>query len=184
MKKIITAAAFLLLSQLIMAQKLGRISLLNDGSIDRFTMEMGEDVIMHISKEGQLLKWGIDPYVGREDNYQDRIDAYTGKSGVYADTEDPAVVGKLKFIGKNYITYYTSYEDAFLQGKIKSIGNLQFSYYLDYENEAFRGRLKSIGQNNISWYGSMENEHVKGKLKSVGATALTYYGNTADAIIR
>lgn len=184
MKKIIFAIALLISSQFITAQKLGRISLLNDGQFDRFSMEMGEDVVMHISKEGQVGRWGVDPYIGRDDNYQDRIDAYTGKTGVYGETEDVAIRGKLKFIGRNYITYYTSYENAFLQGKIKSIGNLQFTYYMDYENEAFRGLVKSIGSTNISWYGAMDNEHFKGKLKMVGYTPLTYYGSTDDVLIR
>lgn len=184
MKKIFFAVAILFFSHGLSAQKLGRVSLLNDGQFDRFTMELGEDVIVHISKDGQIGKWGIDPYIGRDDNYQDRIDAYTGKTGVYGDTEDPAVAGKLKFIGRNYITYYTSYENAFLQGKVKSIGNQQFSYYMDYDNEAYRGSIKSIGSNIISWYGALDSEYFKGKLKSVGSTALTYYGATGDVITR
>lgn len=184
MKKILAALSLILLCQLLQAQKLGRISLLNDGNVDRFTIELGEDVIIHLSKEGQIGKWGVDPYVGRDDNYMDRIDAYTGKTGVFGETEDAAVRGKLKFVGRNYITYFTSYENTFLQGKIKSIGSLQFNYYMDYENEAFRGLIKSIGQTNIGWYGAMENEHFKGKLKAVGYTPLTYYGSTDDQITR
>jgi hypothetical protein len=184
MKKILLIGGLLVFAQIAIAQKLGRISIMNDGHVDRFTVELGEDVIVHISKDGQIAKWGIDPYVGRDDNFTDRIDAYTGKTGVYGETDDVAIRGKLKFIGRNYITYYTSYENAFFQGKIKSIGNLQFNYYMDYENEAFRGLLKSIGQTNINWFGAMDNEHFKGKLKTVGYTPITYYGSTDDQIVR
>jgi hypothetical protein len=169
-----------------MAQELRKVTLTNDGQFDAFTFYLGEAVVLQVSKDGQINKWGVDVYesLGRNDNFQDRLDPYTGKTGNYTIIDDSAYRDKLKFIGRVYITWYASYENEFLRGKIKSIGNIPITYYEQYEDEAFRGNIKTIGSQTITWYRSFENELLKGKLKSVGYTQLKYYGPVDDKAFR
>ncbi len=167
-----------------MAQKLVKVSLQNDGHFDRLSFDLGESVLLHISKDGQIIKWGVDRYTGRDDNYLDLLDEYTGKTGYFAPTDDSAFRGKLKFIGRTYFTYYASYENAQLQGKLKSIGNINIDYYMPYENEAYRGYIKNLGQQLLTWYSSFDNEGLRGKLKSIGNTPLNYYSSFEDKLLR
>jgi len=166
------------------AQKITKLSLLNNGQFDRVTFDLGESVVMHLSKEGQIVKWGVDVYGNRDDNYKDRLDEYTGKTGYYGPSVDSAFRGKIQFIGRTYITYYPSYENVLLQGKIKSIGNIPIDYYLAYENEAYRGFIKAAGPLVFTWYNTFDNEGLRGKLKSMGPTSLTYYSSFDDKAFR
>ena len=166
------------------AQRIVKVSILNDGQFDRVSFDLGESVLLHLSKDGQITKWGVDVYAGRDDNYNDRLDEYTGKTGYFAATDDSAYRGKIKFIGRTYLSYYASYENVLLQGKLKSIGNITIDYYQPYENEAFRGLIKNVGQQLFTWYGSFDNEALRGKLKSMGNTSLNYYTSFDDKLIR
>lgn len=184
MKKIFLVFVMGWILQPAFAQKLLKISLLNDGQFDRVSFDLGESVLLHLSKDGQIMRWGVDVYAGRDDNYNDRLDEYTGKTGYFAPTEDSAFRGKIKFIGRTYFTYYASYENELLKGKVKTIGNIPLKYYQDFENETYRGSLKNVGHLLFTWYGSFDNESLKGKLKSVGNTPLTYYSSYDDVLIR
>jgi hypothetical protein len=184
MKTIYTICLLLCLVQASTAQKIVKVSIQNDGHFDRVSFDLGESVLLHVSKDGQIVKWGVDVYTGRDDNYMDRLDEYTGKTGYFAATDDSAFRGKIRFIGRTYFTYYASYENELLKGKLKSIGNINIDYYLPYENEAFRGLLKNVGQQLFTWYSSFDNEGLRGKLKSIGNTSLNYYSSFDDRLIR
>jgi hypothetical protein len=184
MKKLFLAVAMFFSLQCVFAQKLIKVSLLNDGQFDRASFDLGEAVLLHVSRDGQIVKWGVDVYAGRDDNFNDRLDEYTGKTGYFASTDDSAFRGKIKFIGRTYFTYYASYENEGLKGKIKSIGNINIDYYQPYENEAYRGFLKNVGPLLFTWYSSFDNESLRGKLKSIGNTPLNYYSSFDDKIIR
>ncbi len=175
-----------LLTLVSLGQELRKITLKNDGQFEGFTFYLGEAVILEVSKQGQINKWGVDLYenAGRNDNFYERMEPYTGKTGYYTALDDSAFRGKLKFIGRIYITWYASYESATLQGKIKSIGNIPVTYYESYEDEAFRGFIKTIGAQTITWNRSFENEILRGKLKSVASTQLRYYGPVDDKAFR
>lgn len=184
MKKLYSAFLLLFVLQAAAAQRLVKVSLLNSGEFERATFDLGESVLLHLSKDGQILKWGVDIYANRDDNYTDRMEEYTGKTGYFAPTDDSAFQGKIKFIGRTYFTYYASFENELLKGKVKSIGNIPIDYYQHYENEAFRGKLKNIGQSLVTWYSSFDNESLRGKLKSIGNTPLNYYSSFEDKLIR
>lgn len=168
------------------AQGLKKVTLKEDGQFGSFIFYLGESVIMQVSKDGQIAKWGVDIYesTGRNDNFQDKLEMYTGKTGYFTDLDDSSFRGKLKFIGRIYITWYASYESKFLQGKIKSIGNVPITYYDSFEDEAYRGSIKSIGTHNISWYRTIENEMFRGKLKSIASTQIRYYRSMDDKAFR
>jgi hypothetical protein len=184
MKKIFFSCFLLCILQSVHAQKLLKVSLQNDGNFDRFSFDLGESVLLHVSKDGRIVKWGVDLYAGRDDNYADRLEEYTGKTGYFAATDDSAFRGKIKFIGRTYFTYYASYEHEQLQGKLKSIGNINIDYYMPYENEAYRGNIKNLGQQLLTWYSSFDNEAMRGKLKSIGNTPLNYYSSFEDRLLR
>ena len=133
------------------SQKLSRITISGTGNLEKFAFELGEYVIVNVSKDGNLISWGVDNYIGRAENYMDKLIEYTGKTGYYSDLDNEAFRGKLKFIGMTYFTYYASYDNEMLRGKIKSIGRTNIEYYSSYENEAYRGNLKNIGSMPITW---------------------------------
>ncbi len=184
MKKLFFACFLISFLQSLNAQKLLKVSLQNDGHFDRFSFDLGESVLLHVSKDGHIIKWGVDVYAGRDDNYADRLEEYTGKTGNFAPSDDSAFRGKLKFIGRTYFTYYASYENEQLKGKLKSIGNIIIDYYMPYENEAYRGSIKNLGQQLVTWYSSFDNEGMRGKLKSIGNTPLNYYSSFEDRLLR
>ena len=184
MKKILLVSFLVALIQPLTAQQLAKISILNDGNFDRLSFDLGESVLLHVSNEGEIIKWGVDIYAGRDDNYSDRLDEYTGKTGYYGPTDDSAFRGKIKFIGRTYFTYYASYEHEILKGRLKAIGNMNIKYYLDFEDAEYRFLIKNVGRYLFTWYGSFDNEGYRGKLKSVGNAALTYYSSFEDPLIR
>jgi len=184
MKKIISAFIFTFFLLSASAQKLTKISLQSDGQFDRVTFDLGESVVIQLSKDGHIVKWGVDIYAGRDDNFRDRLDEYTGKTGYFSSTDDSSFRDKIKFIGRTYFTYYPSYENELLKGKLKSIGNIMIDYYLAYDNEAYRGNIKNAGPLLFTWYSSFDNESTRGKLKSMGTTALGYYTSFDDKAFR
>jgi hypothetical protein len=161
-------------------QRIHAIKLSSGGEVEKFVIEIGESVILNLSKSGELLDWGVDPYIGYGENYQNRMEPYTGKVMYYGPNDDSAYRGKIRYIGRTMITYYASFEYENLRGKIKSIGNLGFDYYMHYDDEAYRGAIKTIGRQQVAWYSSFDNKGSKGKLKSIGNTPLTYYSSFDD----
>ncbi|HMJ47200.1 MAG TPA: hypothetical protein VK498_07705 [Ferruginibacter sp.] len=184
MKKIFFSLTLSLLLFCASGQKLSRITLSGSGNLEKIAFELGEYVIINISKDGNLINWGVDNYIGRGENYMDKLSEYTGKTGYYSELDNEAFRGKLKFIGMTYFTYYASYDDEMLRGKIKTIGKTTLDYYSSYENESYKGLFKSIGPMAVTWYGSFDNASYKGKIKSLGLIPFTYYSSLEDKLIR
>ena len=72
------------------SQKISRITLTNDGNFDRIDFDLGESVVLYVSKDGKIIKWGANIFGNRDDNYMDRLDEYTGKTGYFEATADSA----------------------------------------------------------------------------------------------
>ncbi len=150
------------------AQTISKIKITGTGEIEKIAFDIGESVIVNISKEGSLLSWGVDNYLGSGvENYQDKYLEYTGKTTFYNENDNEAFRGKIKSIGATTITYYAQYEDEMLRGKIKSIGRIAFDYFPSFEYQVYKGYLKRIGDMAITWYGSYDNAAFTGKLKSL-----------------
>jgi hypothetical protein len=177
-KLIIIVLTFLWLSK-VDAQQLTQINLSN-GTMDCFILSLPENVQMYISKEGTVLKWGFDRYIGVQENYGGQLDPYAGRIEYYTQNDDESIRGKVKYIGRTMLTYFTSYEDENLKGKIKMIGTTTFTYFLKNEDAAFKNSIKQIGNQAITWYSSFDNEGYRGKLKSVGSTNLSYFASFED----
>ena len=184
MKKLFTTIMVALFLVPAVAQKISRITLTNNGNFERIEFDLGESVVLYTTKDGKIEKWGANLFANRGDNYMDRLEEYTGKTGYFEATADSAYRGKIKFIGRTYFTYYSSYENEFLQGKLKTIGNMFLDYYLAYENEAYRGNIKSLGPDSFTWYSAFENEGLRGKLRSFGSTPFSYYSSFDDVAYR
>jgi hypothetical protein len=183
MKKFIYVAVFCLIQLGVNAQRVSKISISNTGIMESISVGLDANVILNISPTGDLINYGIEYFSERVANYS-RVEPYTGRTEMYAATDDKAFAGKLKYIGRFAITYYSSYEDESLRGKIKSIGTFQINYYMPFDNELEKGKLKTIGGTTLTYYSSFENESVKGKLKSFGTTNISYYTSFDDSAFR
>lgn len=184
MKKIGLFSAVLLINMAAFSQHLSRVTITGSGQVDAISIGLGEQVEMYVSKDGNMIKWGFDKYIGYQENYIGQLEPYAGRVEYYNQLDDEALRGKVKYIGRTLITYYPAYENEMLKGKIKSIGNINMEYYLSFEDAAYRGLLKTLGQNNVSWYASYENDMLKGKLKTLGSTQFTYYASFEDKAFR
>ena len=106
------------------------------------------------------------------------------KKAGYAFTEndpaDKAFLGKVKYIGRNAVTYYASYDLETLRGKIKTIGNLAINYFMEYDDINLKGKIKNIGNTTLQYFSSFDNPALRSKLKSVGSTNLNYYTSFDD----
>jgi hypothetical protein len=162
------------------AQSISRITLGPKGDFEKIAFGLDENVIINLSKDGNISSWGIDHYLGQMENYIDKLDPYEGRVEYYGPNDNESFRGKIKSIGRYYITYYASYDYELIRGKVKSIGSVNFDYYMAYDDEAFRGNLKSVDQSQVTWYGSSENMGYKGKLRSFGNTQLNYYASYED----
>lgn len=184
MKKIF----FLLLSSFILyaaqAQRLSRIVFNNTGQLEAIDYELPENVILKLSKDGNIMSWGANRYAGRDDIMREQLDPYVGRVEYYPNNVNEAFRGKIRSIGQVMITYYASYDNPAFAGKIQSIGRNNFNYYTLQENEAFKGNLKSIGSDQFEWYSTYDLDDYKGKLKSVANNAITYYTSLDDQYIR
>ncbi|HNU87540.1 MAG TPA: hypothetical protein PKJ94_04595 [Ferruginibacter sp.] len=184
MKRILLLSICIVAATSSFSQHISRITISGSGQAEVFSIGLGEQVEIYVTKDGNISKWGYDKYIGYQENYTGTLDPYAGRVEYYNQLDDEALRGKVKYIGKTLVTYYPSYENEMLKGKIKSIGTINFDYYLAYEDAAYKGLLKTLGQNSLTWYASYENEALKGKLKSVGPTVLSYYGSFEDKAIR
>ncbi|MEP6713562.1 MAG: hypothetical protein ABJA37_14145 [Ferruginibacter sp.] len=166
-----------------MAQNISMITVGRD--VNTFVIGLDNNVSVYLSKDGNISKWGYDKYVAAGlENYRDALDTYAGRTEYYAAIDDSSFRGKLKYIGKDLLSWYASYDNEALRGKLKSIGNISFDYYQAYDNKAFRGNIKMIGRQEVTWYASYDNDALKGKLKSVGPTAFTWYTSLDDVAFR
>ena len=179
MKKILLVIAVNFLFVAAFAQKISKITLAQDGSLESFYILMDDNVTVNISKDGNIVAWGVETYSDRIPDFS-RLENYPGRVDYYSSTDNEAFRGKVKYIGRTAITYYGTYDNEAFRGKIKSIGTSNFEYYSNFDDEAVRGKLKNVGSAAITWYSSFDNESFRGKLKSVGATSITYYASFDD----
>lgn len=185
MKKIYLLLSFGFFCLYTQAQNISKIKITGTGELEKIAFDIGESVIVNINKEGSLLSWGVDNYLGSgAENYQDKYLEYTGKTSFYNENDNEAYRGKIKSIGAVTITYYAQYEDEMLRGKIKSIGRISFDYFPSFEYQVYKGYLKRIGDMNLTWYGTYDNADYSGKLKTLGMTNFTYYASYDDKLIK
>lgn len=184
MKKIVLAIASLIILQVTSAQRLSRIIFTNTGQLEAIEYELPENVILKLSKDGNIMSWGVNRYAGRDDIIREQLDPYVGRVEYYTDNVNEAFRGKIRSIGQVTITYYASYDNPAFAGKIQSIGRNNVDYYTLQENEAYRGNIKSIGSDRFDWYSTFDLDDLKGKLKSVANNAITYYSSMDDKYIR
>lgn len=184
MKKIFLAATALAFCTTGFAQSISKITIAGNGNLDVIAFGLDENVQVHVTKDGNISKWGYDKFIGYQENYQGVLEPYVGRIEYYSQNDDEALRGKVKYIGRTLVTWYPSYEKEALAGKLKSIGSINMDYYFSYDDKAFAGNLKTIGQHNITWYASFENEELRGKLKTVGPASLSYYGGFEDKAYR
>ena len=180
MKKILLPFLITLFCYSATAQKLARVNFSSSGDVESIGFELDEGVLINVTKEGTIAKFGVDIYKGVRENYRGDLQDYVGRVEYYTENDNEAFRGKVKSIGRAAITYYASFDKEELAGKIKSIGNVAFDYYLAQENDAYKGKLKSAGRTGFSYFGSYDNEALRGKFKSIGGTSLTYYTSLED----
>ncbi len=180
MKKIFFSISFLFVLQFANAQHISRVTITGTGQVDVFAIGLDENVQLYLSKDGNIIKWGFDRFIGYQENYNSELEPYVGRIEYYTQNDDEAIRGKVKYIGRTLLTYYASYENDALKGKLKAIGSLNLDYYLAYEDVAYTGNLKSIGRQAVNWYASYESKDLRGKLKNIGSALLTYYGSFED----
>ncbi len=180
MKKLFLPLLFAGICYVAGAQKFSRVNFNESGDVETLGVELDEGVLVNISKEGTIIKFGVDIYRGVRENNQNILQDYVGRTEYYTENDNEAFRGKVKMIGRAIITYYSSTDNEAMVGKIKSIGNLKFDYFLLNENDAYKGKLKSIGSNNFTYYSSYDNEALRGKYKSIGNSTITYYSSVED----
>lgn len=180
MKKLIVALFFLCFNTLAFAQIAGKITIGRNGELETFGIDAGNNLWINLAKDGKIINYGYDPYLGQMENYQEKLTTFNGRLEHYGDNENEAFRGKIKYLGPLLITYFSSYDFELLRGKIKSIGKLSLDYYQGFENEAYRGFIKQIGTTQLSWYGSTENAGLKGKLRKYGNVQISYYNAYDD----
>jgi hypothetical protein len=184
MKKIFLIATALVFSITVFGQRISKIIITGNGTVNDIVLGLDENVQVYISKDGQISKWGFDRFIGYQENYNDYLEPYVGRVEYYSQNDDVALRGRVKYIGRALVTYYPSYEIETLRGKLKSIGSVSMDYYQSFEDKAMAGNLKSLGGQSITWYPSYENEALRGKLKTVGPTSLVYFGSFEDKALR
>ncbi|MEQ1676603.1 MAG: hypothetical protein ABL876_07880 [Chitinophagaceae bacterium] len=197
MKKLLISLSCLLLAASARSQELSLIPFQRGSTPVYYAFRTDQDIIIRISENGQLLKWGtgwnyyrynytdtLVPYTGRVDYYGQEYDSVSrgkvksiGTCSItyYGAFELPGKAGKIKSIGRTRMDYYDDFENQSLRGKIKSAGSLYFTYYASYENEAFRGKLKMVGTSTITYYSSFDDKNIQGKVKSIGPFNYTWY---------
>ncbi len=183
MKKISLLIIVSLLAFTGIAQQISKVTLARSGELEMISLTVDDNVIIHLSDGGNIIKFGLEPYNIRTENfgdYTDKLDPYAGRIEYYTANDNEAFRGKVKYIGKTHITYFASFDDEALKGKIKSIGASLLSFYMAFEDKAFKGKLKKIGAVEFAYYSSFDNEAFRGKLRQVGLSSLTYYSSFDD----
>ena len=161
------------------AQRLTKVTLNSLGNTETFTIATDDNAVINISPDGNITSYGTEYFSEKISNYS-RLEKYNGRIDLFGTTDDKAMLGKLKYIGRTAVTYYASYDVEALRGKIKSIGTIQFDYYMPYDDANLKGKVKSIGSQQVAFFTSFDNEALRGKLKSVGITTLNYYTSFDD----
>lgn len=182
MKKILVSIAVCMFCYAGVAQKVSKVTLNKDGTVDYFAFAIDNGVSLYMTKDGTITEWGSEVVSDRNQNLT-RLEKYLGRVEYFTENDNEAFRGKVKYIGMTPITYYGSYDKEALRGKVRSIGTTIFDYYLKNENESLAGLIKSAGSVNFGWYSTFDNEAFRGKLRSLGSTQLTYYASYDDKAI-
>ena len=177
--------AFVLLSCLnhLSAQRISKISINNSGVLQTFAITSDDNAIIILTPEGDVVNYGTEYFSEKIQNYS-RIEKFNGRVELFAVTDDKAMQGKLKYLGRTSVTYYASYDVESLRGKVKTIGNLAFNYFMEYDDVTLKGKIKSIGNTQLQYFTGFDNEALRGKLKSAGSTNLNYYPSFEDKAIK
>jgi hypothetical protein len=180
MCKILTLLCFVLFGAAVYGQKLGQVNLQHGGSLNFFSIQTDQNVLIRISSDGKVLEWGTEALSDRGNYYAAQLQPFMGRVEYYSQESDSAFRGKIKSIGSCYITYYGAYDEVAKRGKLKSMGQLNMDYYGTYDEKSLQGKLKQLGNLSIDYYRQYENEAIRGKLKAIGSTAITYYTTFDD----
>ena len=183
MKLFLTAFVFLSCLTHLFAQRISKILLSSAGTLQTFTITTDDNAVINLNPNGNVVNYGTEYFSEKIQNYS-RIEKFNGRLELFAATDDKAMQGKLKYLGRTPVTYYASYEMETLRGKIKSIGNLVINYFMEYDDATLKGKLKSIGNTQLQYYTAFDNEALRGKLKSVASTNLNYYPSFEDKAIK
>lgn len=165
------------------AQRITRITISSQGSLQSFTITTDDNAVINLSPTGEVIEYGTEYFSERIQNFS-RVEKFNGRVDLFGPTDDKALQGKLKYIGRTAITYYASYDIEALRGKIRTIGNMTVNYYLEVEDANLKGKMKSIGNNQLQYFTSFDNEALRGKLKAAGSTNLNYYTSFEDRAIQ
>src|SRR4029079_6789867 len=120
MTKLYIAILLTMSFHLAFAQRLAKITIDNRGNSDIISFLVDETVIVNLSKDGKIIDWGIENNTARANIYPGRLDKYMGKEEYFPTTDNEAYAGKIKYIGRTAITYYTSSDGESLKGKVKT----------------------------------------------------------------
>lgn len=167
------------------SQQIAKITLGASGSLEMISIAVDDNVIVNVTDDGTISKFGLEPYNIQTEgygDYTDRLDPYNGRIEYYLANDNEAFRGKVKYIGKTQITYFASFDEEALKGKIKSIGASLVGYYPAIADKAFKGKLKNIGGTAFSYFSSFDNEAFRGKLRTAGPTNISYYASFDDII--
>lgn len=183
MKVLFTVLILLCATTILPAQRISKISLSTSGDLKMFSITTDDNAVINLTPNGDVINYGTEYFSEKIQNYS-RVEKFNGRVDVYGATDDKALQGRLKYIGRTAITYYASYDIEALRGKIKNIGNLAVSYFMEYDDASLKGKMKSIGSNQLQYFTSFDNETLRGKLKNVGSTSLNYYTSFEDKAIK
>lgn len=179
MKSIIVCFIFCTCINFCFAQRIAKVTLGSMGNTEMITIATDDNAVINISLDGNVISYGREYFSEKITNYS-RLEKYNGRIDLFGTTDDKALLGKLKYLGRTAVTYYASYDIEALRGKIKSIGNNSFDYYMQYDDANLKGKIKNIGTQQLAYFTSFENEVLRGKLKTLGSTNLTYYSSFDD----
>lgn len=182
MKKFLLLALIVTSTCYSFAQKLDFIVLGGYGATQTFYYSPGtaDKVVIALTKDGNISEYGTEFPKEFYGYYPGKLQKYMGRVEYYAQTENEAYRGKVRYIGLTQVTYYGSYDDEALRGKVKSIGTTQFDYYASYDDASVKGNFKTIGSTSFTWCPSYENEAIRGRIKSIGNTRFEWYTSFDD----
>jgi len=180
MRKIIALIISVFFIASAFSQNLAHIIIDNRGNADVITFSVDNNVFVNLTKDGNLIDWGIQDNTPGFKTFPPKLGKYMGREEYYSATENAAYADKVKYIGSTLVTYYTSDDNEALKGKVKTLGFRYFDYYTSYDDAAFKGNIKTAGSVAFTYYASFEDENYKGKIKTAGSTMLTYYGSVND----
>ncbi len=183
MKGFLSIVIFLSCCTHLSAQRISKISLSSTGALQTFMIATDDNAVITLNPNGDVVNYGTEYFSEKIQNYS-RIEKFNGRVELFAVTDNKAMQGKLKYIGRTPVTYYASYDLESLRGKIKTIGNLTFSYFMEYDDALLKGKIKSIGSTQLQYFNGFDNEALRGKLKSVGSTNLNYYSSFEDKALK